>query len=139
MNALEKALFETLGDAASVTGKLADGADGIYADEAPQGAAFPHIVFQRIAGTPRYSLPQREWEEFVYRVKAVTADDSSKGAQAIAEAVDAVLSDGEFTISGQSLMYSRKLADNPALVETEESTRYNTRGADFEIWVGPAA
>jgi hypothetical protein len=137
MNALETAIFDTLKAAPAVAALLSNGEDDIHADEAPENSAFPHIVFMQIAGTPRYSLPKREWEEFVYLVKGVTQEKGSKKAQEIAEAVDEVLSDGTFTVPGHTLMYSRKLIDMPPLTETDQGKRYNHRGGHFEIWVGP--
>lgn len=139
MNALVKALFEVLGKAKAVTDLLAAGSKSIFEDEAPENAAYPHIVISRVIGTARYSLPKREWEEFVMQVEAFTEGETSKPAQEIAEAVDATLSDGAFTIPGHDLMYSRKLTDMPSLPEREGGIRYNRRGAHFEIWVGPEA
>lgn len=139
MNELDVAIYEALKSAPAVLALLPNGEDDIYGDAAKENAPFPYIVFETVGpGTPRYSFKKREWEEFVIRVKAVTHGKSSKPAKTIAAAVDAVLSDGTFTIPGHTLMYSRKLTDSPPLTEPDGSNRYYHRGGDFEIWVGPA-
>lgn len=136
MNALEQALYDTITKAASVT-KLLTAADAVHADEAPENANFPHVVFGEIGSIAAYSLVKREWEQFVYQIKGVTKDESAKLAKEIGEALDALLSDGTFTIPGHQLMYSRKITDMPPLTERIDGARYNHRGGHFEIWVGP--
>lgn len=137
-NDVAAALYAFLAAQGSITSLLANGADSIYEDEAEENAEHPHLVYNEQAGVPNRTLGDGlNFDAYVYQVKAVTTGDSAKAAAEIRDAVEAVLSDGAFTIPDRKLIVGDKIS-NIRMTELEGGTRYNHRGALYRMWTEPA-
>lgn len=133
VNAVKTGLYDKLAGDATLVGLLAS-TTSVYDKVAPQGAALPYVIFQKQAGSPRYTMGGRAYDDNVYLVKAVTESPSAKVAGQIAERVDALLTNGSLTLTTGSLMVMRREQD----VEYEETTdgrTYQHVGAMYLIGV----
>lgn len=88
MNAVETALYSRLAGASALTALLAT-TTSIYNTVAPQGAAYPLVVFNLQAGGDDNKSPHRA-KQLLYLVKAVSAT-SMKDAGTIDNEVDTAL------------------------------------------------
>lgn len=105
MNAVEIALYQRLIGTAALVNLLAS-ATSVYTQEAPQGAAYPMVVFNKQAGTDDNDNPHRA-RQLLYQVKAIVASKQATGADytlkdalAIDEQIDAALHLKPLTVTG---------------------------------------
>lgn len=135
MNALETALYAALTGDATLTALLSS-ASAVYNQQAPQGAEFPFVIVQQMARTPVWTLDEISLEDTIYQVKGVTVGQSMKTAGDIADAIDGVLNDGDLTITGYALRYSRRTGA-VSYTETVDGKRFNHQGAMYRIMADP--
>lgn len=107
MNAVEIALYQRLTGTAALTNLLAS-ATAVYTQEAPQGATYPFVVFNKQAGTDDNDNPHRA-RQLLYQVKAIVgskqatgADYTLKDALTIDDQIDAALHLKPLTVTGWS-------------------------------------
>lgn len=109
-------LWSKLASAPAINSKLAAAPAGyekaIYHEQAPSGAAFPYIIFSKVAGTKVRAMQAPEaFKRETWLVKAVDRGTSSMRAEEIAEAVDAALDGGTLTITGKTIADLNHLGD----------------------------
>lgn len=105
----------------------------IYHQQAPAGAAYPLIVFQKQAGNPTeaFGLPSA-FENDVWLVKAIDKNSSADTAEAVQARIAVLLNDAALTISGSSLLYLRRQSD-VEYPEVDEGVRYAHAGALYRL------
>ena len=87
-------------------------AKSIYHQQAPGGANFPFVVFNKQAGTPTEAMGDPSaLETDVWLIKGVDRGSSSDNAEAIAARITTLLNDATLSISGASLLYLRRQSD----------------------------
>jgi hypothetical protein len=108
----------------------------IYYQVAPAGAQYPLVVFNKQAGTPTYTFEtgHAAIDTEVWTVKGVDRSDTADKADAIADRLDALLTDGVLTISGAAQMYLRRQSDFD-YPEDDDGTIYRHSGCNFRLLV----
>lgn len=142
MDAIATGLYARLsGDTtggASLTGL---GCTGVYQGPAPQGATYPYVVFQLADGEDRRVLGARAtiWQDWI--VRAWDQGASHKRAKQLADRIDALLDEGEasLSVSGYTVLSVRRLRALPDTTESDENqgVLYRASGARYEIEVRP--
>lgn len=102
MNAVEEALYNALSSA-----NLGE-ATGVFNTLAPQGQAYPFVVFTFVLGQTDASAGA-DGLRLQYDVKAVDDDPSPRVAGAIADAIDAALHFGTLSITGWNCVEVRRV------------------------------
>jgi len=105
----------------------------IYHGEAPQGAAFPFVIFQKQAGTPTesFGLPSA-FENDVWLVKGIDRSSSADTAEAIQARIQVLLNDASLSISGSTLLYLRRQSD-VEYPEVTDGVTYRHAGALYRL------
>jgi Protein of unknown function (DUF3168) len=130
-------LWSKLASTPAVTAKLAAAHTGyekaIYHEQAPTDAAFPYIVFSKMAGTKVRAMQTPEaFKRETWMVKAVDRGTSSKLAEEIAEAIDATLDGGTLTVTGKTVADLNHVGD----IDYSESSgdqQYRHIGATYRL------
>lgn len=135
--AIRRAIYGKLSGDTTLNNLLGTPATGysksIYHQQAPAGAAFPLVVFNKQAGNPTETFGDPSaYENDVWLVKGVDRNTSADTAEAIQARLDALLSDGTLSISGASLMYLRRQSD-VEYVETDDGVRYQHAGSLYRL------
>ena len=107
-------------------------AKSLYYQQAPQGAGFPYVIFQHQAGTPAYAMAERAYENDVWLIKGVDRSTNADPVDTIASRLDALLTDGTLSISGQTQLYLRRESD-VSYQETVDGVRYLHSGSLFRL------
>ncbi len=83
------------------------------------------MIFQKQAGTQRYTFTERAFDNMVYLAKAVASDSETEGgrklAGTIAERLDEILTNYALDVSGKTLLNLRKTSDVD-YIETDAAT-----------------
>jgi hypothetical protein len=105
----------------------------IYYQLAPQNAPFPYVIFNKQAGTPRYALGDRAYDNDVWLIKGVDRNTSTADpVDNIASRLDALLTDGTISISGRIELYLRRESDVD-FTETQDDAAYRHAGALYRL------
>jgi hypothetical protein len=105
----------------------------IYHQQAPDGANYPMVVFNKQTGAPTEAFGDPSaYETDTWLIKAVDRNTSADTAEAIQARLDALLSDGTLSISGASLMYLRRQSDIE-YAETTDGVRYQHAGSLYRL------
>lgn len=106
----------------------------IYYQLAPDGAAFPYVVFQKQAGTPTYAMVRgtSAFDEDVWMVKGVDHSKSADAVEAVAQRLDVLLTDATLSISGATLLYLRR-ESTIDYSELDSGEVYRHSGALFRV------
>jgi hypothetical protein len=108
-------------------------AKSIYHQEAPAGAGYPLVVFQRQAGRPTEAFGAPSvMENDVWLIKAVDHSTSADTAEAVAARIQTLLNDASLSISGASLLYLRRQSD-VEYPEVTDGERYAHCGALYRV------
>lgn len=134
---VRRALYGKLAGDPTLTALLGTPAAGysqnIYFQQAPQGATYPLVVFNKQSGTPREAMGDPsaiEWD--VWLVKAVDRASTADTAEAIQSRVATLLNDATLSISGATLLYLRRQSD-VEYTETDNGERYIHSGSLFRL------
>lgn len=103
----------------------------IYHEVAPEGANLPYVIFFKSAGTPRYAIGARAWDDEVWTIKGVASEDPDT-ADNIASRLDVLLTDGTISISGRTELYLRREGD-VEYGEVADGKRYHHAGGLFRL------
>lgn len=105
----------------------------IYHQQAPAGADYPVVVFQKQAGNPTeaFGAPSA-FENDVWLVKAVDESTSADDAEAIQARLNVLLNDASLSISGSTLAYLRRQSD-VEYPEVADGVQYRHAGALFRL------
>jgi hypothetical protein len=105
----------------------------IYHQQAPGGAQFPFVIFQKQAGTPTEAFGDPDaMDTDVWLIKAVDRSTSADGAEAVQARLQALLNDATLSISGATLLYLRRQSD-VEYPEVSDGVTYNHAGALYRL------
>lgn len=124
-------LYATLSGDATLTG-LAPG--GVWRGVAPGDASGVVVVFQHLGSSDNYALAARAYVQLTYQVKAIAPGESSAGAWAAAERVEALLTDRTLTLSSGRVMACRR-STIVSTNETDGGEQYQHVGGLYQISV----
>ncbi len=140
MDAVATGLYSRLsGDTTGGTSLSGLGMTAVYQGVAPASATYPYITFQLADGEDRRVLGARAtiWQDWI--VKAWDQGASHKRAKQLADRVDALLDEGEssLTATGYTVLSVRRIRTLPDTVESDENQGllYRSSGARYEIEV----
>lgn len=105
----------------------------IFHQQAPAGAAYPLIVFQKQAGNPTeaFGVPSA-FEREIWLVKAIDESASADNAEAAAARITVLLNDASLSISGSTLLYIRRESD-VEYPEVTDGVQYRHVGSLFRV------
>ena len=134
MNPVRAALFDRL----TTTDGPLDGlvGDRVYHQRAPQGAAFPVVVFAKQSGTPEHAFAGRLDRE-LWLVKAVSKGASAAAAEEIDAAIDVALHDAPLDIDGHTRLYLRRESDVD-YPEYDGADTYHHVGGHYRLFTEPS-
>ena len=135
MNGLEAAIYTKLVDDTDLTDQLAT-PRSVYAYSAPENAPLPVVIFFMQAGTPVYTLATKAVDNWVYVIKVITEEDSMAGASALDDMIDALFTDQDLPVNGDTALSVRREASIPSYTEFQAGVRYNHAGGTYRIWIG---
>jgi hypothetical protein len=135
--ATRRALYGKLAGDTTLNALLGTPASGysksIYHQEAPDGASFPVVIFQKQSGTPTEAMGvPSAMENDVWLVKAIDRGPSADTAEAIQARIQVLLNDASLSISGSTLLYLRRQSD-VEYPEVENGVRYSHAGALYRL------
>lgn len=105
----------------------------IYHEQAPESAVFPYLIFSKQAGTKiRVLKTGKQIKQDVWLVKAVDRNTSSNRADEIAEAVDTLLDESTFTVTGKTVIDLHHRGD-VEYVENDGDQQYRHSGANYGV------
>lgn len=139
--AIRRAIYGKLSGDTTLAALLGTPAPGrsksIYHQQAPEDAGYPLVIFNKQAGTPRYAIGERLYDNEIWLIKAIDRDDtpgkaSADTADAIASRLDVLLTDGTISISGATQLYLRRESD-VEYPETVDGVTYHHAGANFRL------
>ena len=107
----------------------------IYHQEAPQGATFPFVVFQKSSGIPTEAMGDPDaLDTDVWLIKGIDKSTSADTVEAIQARLQALLNDASLSISGATLLYLRRQSD-VEYPETDNGVTYRHAGALYRLVV----
>lgn len=133
---IRRALYGKMAGDSTLTNMLGTPPSGyaksIYYQQAPQGAGFPYVIFSKSAGTPRYAISTRAYDNDVWLIKGVDRNMTADPVDNIASRLDALLTDGSLSISGRTQLYLRRESDidYPEIID---GIAYRHAGAYFRF------
>lgn len=134
--ASQKALYGKMAGDTTLTNLLGSPPTGysksIFYEIAPTGAAFPYVIFQEQASTPSYAMTALAFDNEVWVIQAIDRSTSSTVARAIADRLDALLTDGAITIAGKTQRYLRRIS-GVNYSETSGDQRFIHAGHQFRL------
>lgn len=105
----------------------------IYHQEAPAGATFPFVVFQKQSGVPTEAMTDPSaMENDIWLVKGIDRNTSADTAEAIQSRVQTLLNDATLSISGGTLLYLRRQSD-VEYPETTDGVSYKHAGSLYRL------
>lgn len=118
----------------SILGAPAAGyAKAIYHQQAPAGAPYPFVVFQKQSGNPTEAFTDPSAiDTDVWLVKAIDRSTSADQAEAAAARITALLNDAPLSISGMALLYLRRQSD-VEYPEVTDGQTYQHVGSLFRL------
>lgn len=135
---IRRAVYGKLAGDSTLTALLGAPASGyskaIYHNQAPAGAAYPYVVFQKQSGVPTEAFGDPSaLETDVWMVKAVDRSTSADIAEAIRERLKTLLNDATLSISGATLLYLRRQNDSPEYTELTDGVIFQHVGSLFRL------
>lgn len=127
---LDTALATLLSDATLT----ADGCTGAFHGIAPEGQAFPYLVFQEMAAPRAYTMGGRKIVQAVYAIKAMDQGDDQARATTLRDRVDALLTGQSLAVSGWTHMRS-EMEETFDLPDRVSGETYQQIGGRFRIWL----
>ncbi len=134
---VRRSIYGKLAGDSTLTNLLATAAQGhtkaIYHDPAPQGAAYPFVVFFKSSGMPTeaFGAPSA-LETDVWTVKAVDRSTTADTAEAIAARIKALLNDATLSIAGATCLYLRRQSD-VEFPDVVDGVAYRHAGATYRL------
>lgn len=149
---IKRALYGKLAGDGTLTAMLgaapSNYAQAIYNEVAPEGFAFPYVIFNKQSGMPVFTFADQHppsgtgtgpttigssYETELWQFRAIDKGTVSDTAEAIAKRIDELLTDANLSISGQSLMYLRREGSALSYSEVEDGVRIIYRGALYRL------
>lgn len=134
---IRRGLYGRLAGDTTLNGLLATPAAGyaksIYHQQAPEGAQFPFVVFNKQSGIPSETMGvPSALETDVWLVKCVDRNTTADTAESVADRLKGLLNDAPLSISGSSLLYLRRQSD-VEYPEVDEGVSYQHCGALYRL------
>ena len=105
----------------------------IFYDQAPEGTAFPMVIFGKQAGTKTRAFRTPEaFKREVWMIKCVDRGSSLVTAETVAEAIDTAFDNGTLTVSGKTVADIHHTADIDFLEPVGDQT-YRHHGRSFAV------
>lgn len=132
---VRKGLYAKL-NVAPVTSLLAAGSASLFHSVAPEGAAYPMLVYNKQAGTSTHTLGALAYDSHLWLVKGIVkgAPTSASPAEDIAAAIAAALDFQTLTVSGGTNLYLARESDVD-YTETDGDMQYRHSGGIYRIVV----
>jgi len=132
LNPLYTSLYTTLQGGTALTSLLSSTA-AIYNKQAPDGATLPYVVFSHQGGGPDNDYSARNENSVVF-IRAYAASDPA--ARAIDDAVDALITGKNISITGYSTFWSAREVDLDLVETTQSGQRIYMAGGFYRIRAG---
>jgi len=135
--AVRRGLYGKLAGDSTLNALLGTPATGygkaIYHQEAPQGATYPYVIFNKQAGTPTDAFGKPSaMDTDVWLVKGVDRGTSADTAEAISSRIQTLLNDATLSVSGQTVLYLRRQSD-VEYSEVSEGVRFSHCGSLYRL------
>jgi hypothetical protein len=135
--AVRRAIYGRMAGDTTLNGLLGTPATGysksIYHQEAPDGATYPFIVFQKQSGTPTEAMgTPSALENDIWLVKCVDRGSSSDVAESVQARIQVLLNDANLSVSGSTLLYLRRQSD-VEYPEVDNGVRYSHAGSLYRL------
>lgn len=132
-----RAIYGKLAGDTTLNAMLGAPADGyskaIYHQQAPNDAAFPFVILQKVSGVPTEAFGDPSaLENEVWLVKAVDRSTSADTADDVSARIAVLLNDAALSVSGTSLLYLRRQADVD-YPEEIDGVMYVHAGSQFRL------
>lgn len=101
-------------------------------DQAPDGAQYPYVIVSQSASTPRYAMGTLAMDNDIWLIKGIDRNYTSDTADAIADRLDVLLTDGALSISGKTQLYLRR-ESAVRYPEVADGTLYRHSGHLFRL------
>jgi hypothetical protein len=135
MNALDAALYAKFAQDTGAGGLFNSGTPlitGAFNRLAPEGQAFPYLIWQTPSATDYYTLTKLAKTRHVVTVKIVDKGTSSKTAGAALDRVAVLLTDGTLAVTGFTVLVSRR-EQYRQRVEVDDGIEYPVEEADWGV------
>ena len=114
--AVRRALYGRLAGDTTLNNLLSSPPEGyaksIFYQQAPSGAKYPYVIFNKQAGTPFYAWSARAYDNDIWLFKGVDGNRATADVvDNVSSRLDALLTDGTITISGRRQLYLRRESD----------------------------
>lgn len=134
---VRRAVYGKLAGDSTLTSMLGTAAPGyaqsIYHSEAPQGATYPLVIFNKQSGVPTEAFADPSaLENDVWLIKAIDRNTTADTAEAISARVTALLNDTSLSISGATLLYLRRQSD-VEFSEVADGKQYRHVGSLYRL------
>lgn len=105
----------------------------VFHGHAPEGTAFPLVVFNKQAGTKtRAFRTPNAFNEESWLIKVIDRGDTSNTAEQVAEAIDAAFDGGSLSVSGKTVADLHHVSDVDYLEPVGDQT-YRHHGSVFAV------
>lgn len=105
----------------------------IYHQQAPEGAHWPYVIFDKSGGNPTEAFGDPSaLENDVWLVKGVDHDTSTDLVESIQARIQTLLNDASLSISGSALLYLRRQSD-VEYAEVADGESYKHAGALYRL------
>jgi hypothetical protein len=98
----------------------------------PGGGEFPYVIVSQSSSVPIYALGGLAMDNDLWLIKGVDKNISADRADAIADRLDALLTDGALSISGKTKLYLRR-ESAVRYSEVADGTKYVHSGHLFRL------
>lgn len=109
---------------------------GVYNLVAPNSATHPYLVFQKVVGTPAYTLGLRIAVGYLYQFRIIGEGGSKATLLDALARLDTLLTDQVLTVDGSAAWKIRRQADMPDVAEMDGGKLYLQVGATWQIEIG---
>lgn len=129
--AVRRGLFNALSGASSIKALVGD---RIYYDQAPAGAQYPYVIFSKVpSGAKIRTLkPGASIRRDIWLVKGVDRNSSADVVDEIADAIDALLDESTFTVSGKTVLDIHLYGD-VSFPEPDGDQLYRHAGGNYVV------
>lgn len=124
----------TLPEALCATIEAALGGDvtGVFQDEAPEGQAFPYVIFNQVAAPDDYTFKLRSKTTYVMQVSVWDQGNDKTRVEGLAARIDTALTDQPLNVTGHK---QTRRDDSFSFTMRENGVAYPQVGGNYRIVV----
>jgi hypothetical protein len=108
---------------------------GIFDGEAPEGQAFPYLVWQNLPSPEQYTFTRRSLQTFIYQLVVHAEGHDKTAANAARDAIDTALNLQPLDVAGHSRTTRDETFDLPPTRDEGKTVQHV--GATYRIQVVP--